>query len=163
RGEHLQSADPVRVMLGDIASQAAVRRLEVPLLSAEAVAALAGGTSIDPVALHRETGGNAFFVTEVLAAGGRQLPSTVQGAVRARLRTIPMSPRPYARLAEHAVAAGDPLAILEFAVAAGKAAASLGSHREAAYQYGRALPYAELLDEGARIHLLLCRAKECQV
>ena len=80
-----------------------------------------------------------------------------------RLRAMPMSPRPYARLAEHAEMAGDGPAILEFAVAAGDSAASLGSHREAAYQYGRAMPYAELLDVDERIELLLKRAQECQV
>jgi DNA-binding SARP family transcriptional activator/DNA-binding CsgD family transcriptional regulator len=247
RGEHLPPSDPVRIMLGDIATHAAVRRIEVPLLSAAAVAALAAGTGIDAEALYRETGGNAFFVTEVLAVGGRQLPSTVQDAVLSRvqrlspqgrlaleaaavigsriepqlvhtmpglsadavdecvssgmlrfeapaytfrhelvrqavlsgispgrlgalhwqvldrLRSLAMSPRPYARLAEHAEAAGDVPAILEFAVAAGDMAASLGSHREAAYQYGRAMPYAELLPIDDRIALLRKRAEECQV
>ena len=43
-----------------------------------------------------------------------------------RLRVMPMSPRPFARLAEHAEMAGDGPAVLEFAVAAGDAAASLG-------------------------------------
>ena len=41
-----------------------------------------------------------------------------------RLRAMPMSPRPFARLAEHAEMAGDGPATLEFAVAAGDAAAS---------------------------------------
>ena len=79
-----------------------------------------------------------------------------------RLRAMPMSPRPFARLAEHAEMAGDGPATLEFAVAAGDAAASLGSHREAAFQYGRAMPYAGLLDTDARIELLGKRALECQ-
>jgi DNA-binding CsgD family transcriptional regulator len=79
-----------------------------------------------------------------------------------RLRALPISPRPFARLAEHAEMAADPEAILEFAVAAGDTAASLGSHREAAYQYGRAMPYAELLDVDARIELFSKRAQECQ-
>ena len=68
-----------------------------------------------------------------------------------------------ARLAEHAELAGDGPAILEFAVAAGDSAAGLGSHREAAYQYGRAMPYVDLLDVDARIDLLGRRAVECQV
>jgi DNA-binding CsgD family transcriptional regulator/tetratricopeptide (TPR) repeat protein len=79
-----------------------------------------------------------------------------------RLRSMPMSPRPFARLAEHADMAGDGPATLEFAVAAGDAAASLGSHREAAFQYGRAMPYAGLLDAGPRVELLTKRASECQ-
>jgi DNA-binding CsgD family transcriptional regulator/tetratricopeptide (TPR) repeat protein len=80
-----------------------------------------------------------------------------------RLRAMPMSPRPFARLAEHAEMAGDGPATLEFAVAAGDAAASLGSHREAAFQYGRAMPYAGLLDADARIELLTKRAVECHI
>jgi len=80
-----------------------------------------------------------------------------------RLRVMPMSPKPYARLAEHAEMAGDRPAMLEFAIAAGDEAASLGSHREAAYQYGRAMPYADLLDVDDRIRLLLKRAEECAV
>ena len=34
--------------------------------------------------LYRRTGGNPFFVTEVLAAGGEQIPETVRDAVLAR-------------------------------------------------------------------------------
>ena len=58
------------------------------------------------------------------------------------------------------VAEGSVVLVLE---AAGDAAASLGSHREAAYQYGRALPYADLLGDDARIDLLRKRAHECHV
>jgi DNA-binding SARP family transcriptional activator/DNA-binding CsgD family transcriptional regulator/tetratricopeptide (TPR) repeat protein len=246
RDDHLQSTDPLRVMLGDIASQPVVRRLDVPLLSPDGVAQLAKESGLDAALLHRETGGNAFFVTEVVAAGGESLPATVQDAVLARvhrlspqarlaletaavvgsrvepalvhalpdvtadaidecvtsgmlvfeapaygfrheilrqsvlsgmgpgrlgalhwqvldrLRAMPMSPRPFARLAEHAEMAGDGPAVVEFAIAAGDAAASLGAHREAAYQYGRAMPYADLLDAEARVELLTKRALECQ-
>jgi DNA-binding CsgD family transcriptional regulator/tetratricopeptide (TPR) repeat protein len=59
--------------------------------------------------------------------------------------------------------AGDPPAILEYAVAAGDSAARLGSHREAAFQYGRAMPYADLLDVDSRFALLSSRAIECDV
>ncbi len=247
RDEHLDADDPLRVALGDIASLPVVGRLEVPLLSREAVAELAGTEGVDVEQLYAETGGNAFFVTEVLAAGGDHLPPTVQDAVLARvhrlspqarlalesaavvgtrveptvingmtgvspqavdecvgagmlrydapayafrheltrqavlsgitpgrlgalhwqvldrLRALPPRMRPYARLAEHAEAAGDAEAILEFAVAAGDEAARLGSHREAAAQYGRAVPHAYLLDVDDRIVLLRTRAHECQV
>ena len=82
-------------MLGDIASQPVVRRLGVPLLSAAAVAELVGDSGIDPEALLLETGGNAFFVTEVVASGGQHLPATVQDAVLARVSRL----SPQARLA----------------------------------------------------------------
>jgi predicted ATPase len=95
RDDHLRASDPVRVMVGDIASQFVVRRLAVPPLSPEAVAELAAESGIDPVELYRETGGNAFFVSEVIASGGQQLPPTVQDAVLARVHRL----SPQARLA----------------------------------------------------------------
>ena len=67
----------------------------MPLLSAEAVAELVGESGVDPAGLYRETGGNAFFVTEVIAAGGQQLPSSVQDAVLSRVHRL----SPQARLA----------------------------------------------------------------
>jgi hypothetical protein len=88
RDDHLQPSDPLRVVLGDIASQSVVRRVEVPLLSPAAVAELAADSGIDAAALYRETGGNAFFVSEVVAAGGGQLPGTVQDAVLARVQRL---------------------------------------------------------------------------
>ena len=55
------------------------------------------------------------------------------------------------RLAHHAEAAGDGAAVLRYAPAAGRArAASLGAHREAAAQYGRALRFADLARARAR-------------
>jgi DNA-binding SARP family transcriptional activator/DNA-binding CsgD family transcriptional regulator/tetratricopeptide (TPR) repeat protein len=245
RDEQQQVSSPLRVFLGDIASIPVVRRLAVPPLSLEGVAALARGVDVDLGALFTETGGNAFFVTEVIAAGGDHLPASVQDAVLARmdrlspqarsaleaaavigtrmeprllhgmpgvgaesvdegvaagmlvydppsyafrhelvrqvvlsgitpgrlgalhwqvlerLRTLPIHPRPLARLAEHSEASGDPSATLEFATAAGDQAARLGSHREAAVQYGRAAVFADLLDADARITLLFNWAREC--
>lgn len=53
-------------------------------MSLDAVAALAEGHDVDVELLHRRTGGNAFFVTEVLASGGAGVPATVRDAVLAR-------------------------------------------------------------------------------
>lgn len=247
RDDQLAAADPLRVMVGDISGLATVSRVPVLPLSVQAVATLADETEIDPERLYRETGGNAFFVTELIAAGGDALPPTVQDAVLARvhrlsaqarlslesaavigarcepsllhgmpgvtaltvdecvdagmlgfdaptygfrhelirqavlsgispgrlgalhwqvlerLRDMPMSPAPYTRLADHAVHSGDPAAIVEYARAAGDAAAALGSHREAAYQYGQVMPYADLLDVDDRIELLAARGRECSI
>ena len=242
-----QLSNPVRVMLGDIASAPTVTRLAVPALSRDAVAQLAVDVDIDVDVVYAETAGNAFYVTEVIAAGGEHVPTTVQDAVLARmerlstqgrsaleaaavigsriepsllyvmpgvspdvvdecvaagmlqfdapsyvfrhelvrqavlscvppgrlgalhwqvlerLRTMPVHPLPLARLAEHAEMSGDPHATLEFGVAAGDAAARFGSHREAAFQYGRAVPFAELLDERERIDLFVNWAHECDM
>jgi DNA-binding CsgD family transcriptional regulator len=74
----------LRTVMGDLATSSAVRRLSLHPLSESAVAILAEGSHIDPVALHRQTGGNPFFVTEILAAVGAGIPATVRDAVLAR-------------------------------------------------------------------------------
>ncbi len=247
RDDQIAATHPLRVMVGDLAGVHALARVPVPLLSRAGVAELAAGLPIDVDAVLAETGGNAFLVTEVLAAGEDQVPDSVQDAVLARayrlspqarlaldsaavvgarieptllhglpdvspsavdecvdaglltfeaptysfrhelirqavllgisagrlgalhwqvldrLRNLPIEPRPLARLAEHAEMAGDARATLEFAIAAGDLAARLGSHREAAFQYGRAMPHAQLLDLEGRLSLLRRRAQECTI
>jgi DNA-binding CsgD family transcriptional regulator len=54
-------------------------------LSPEATARLARGSRADAAELHRKTGGNPFFVTEVLGAHGQDVPATVRAAVLARV------------------------------------------------------------------------------
>jgi DNA-binding CsgD family transcriptional regulator/tetratricopeptide (TPR) repeat protein len=66
-----------------------------------------------------------------------------------------------ARLAHHAEAADDAEAVLLHAPAAGERAAMLGSHREAAAQFARALRYGADLPRGRRAELLERRSYEC--
>jgi len=68
-----------------------------------------------------------------------------------------------ARLAHHAEAAGDVDAVLRFAPAAARRAASVGAHREAADHYARALRFGERLAPAERAELLERRAHECYV
>lgn len=82
--DDLDSSHPLRVALGDLAGSASVHRLTLSPLSVEAVSSLASGSEFDAAELHRVTGGNPFFVTEVLAAGGASIPDTVRDAVLAR-------------------------------------------------------------------------------
>jgi DNA-binding CsgD family transcriptional regulator len=84
RDDEVDRGHPLRVVLGELASVPAVSRLSVPRLSLEAVRELAVPHGVDGDALHRVTRGNAFFVTEVLAASGESLPETVRDAVLAR-------------------------------------------------------------------------------
>jgi hypothetical protein len=63
-------------------------RLVLNPLSPAAVATLAAGTPWDGTALHALTGGNPFFVTEVLAADGDAVPVTVADAVLARCQRL---------------------------------------------------------------------------
>jgi DNA-binding CsgD family transcriptional regulator/tetratricopeptide (TPR) repeat protein len=243
--DDVDRTEPISVLLGDLASLSVVRRLGVPPLSPSAVAELAIDTELDPVKLHAETNGNAFFVTEILRQGSHRIPPSVADAVLARVRrlrptvreaievaavigtnvepviarnaadvgppeldecvahgflvsagpflafrheitrravldSIPPGRRSQlhadvlrglrdfcsdpdflARLAEHAEEAGDADAVLEFAPLAGDTASRLRSHREAAFQYARALRFAGALAAGDRADLLEKRATEC--
>jgi DNA-binding CsgD family transcriptional regulator/tetratricopeptide (TPR) repeat protein len=242
RDEHLDRAHPLRVVLGDL-SAPGITRLVLRPLSPAAVAALAGDTTVDADALARRTGGNPFFVTEVLAARGAEMPATVRDAVlgraarlgepargildavsifppraelalleacvpgypdgldecltsgmlhtegaavafrheiarvaldgeltphdrvrlhRAALRALgrALPPDP-ARLAYHAEGAGDREAVLRWAPVAAARAALVGSHREAAKQYARALREAEALDPERRAELYERCSYEC--
>ncbi|MFI6147501.1 ATP-binding protein [Streptomyces sp. NPDC051109] len=84
RQDEVGARHPLRVLAGDLAALPVVRRLTVPMLSEAAVARLAAGTDVDPAELYRRTGGNAFFVTQVLGDGGATVPPTVRDAVLAR-------------------------------------------------------------------------------
>jgi DNA-binding CsgD family transcriptional regulator len=66
-----------------------------------------------------------------------------------------------ARLAHHAEAAGDADAVQRYAPAAGERAAMLGSHREAAAQFARALRHGGGLPSDRRAELLERRSYEC--
>jgi DNA-binding CsgD family transcriptional regulator/tetratricopeptide (TPR) repeat protein len=50
-----------------------------------------GKRAIDPIALHRQTAGNPFFVTEVLSSPEGGLPATVRDAVLARAARLSAS------------------------------------------------------------------------
>jgi DNA-binding CsgD family transcriptional regulator len=84
RDDELDRVHPLRVVLGELGTQPHVRRLPIPPLSPEAVAELADAADVDAADLHRLTGGNPFYITEVLASGNAAIPSTVRDAVLAR-------------------------------------------------------------------------------
>jgi len=240
RDDEVGPHHPLHIVLGDLATAAAVHRLSVRPLSTAAVQRLAEGSSLDATELHTQTGGNPFFVTEVLAAGGG-IPPTIQDAVFARVARLDRTARaaleaaaivgagrsePWlvqavadcdrdaidactasgmlreddqgltfrhelgrqavlaalpparrralhgraltalrpsndlTRLADHAEAAQDVEAILEFAPAAGRLAASLRAHREAAAQFERALRFRHALPPTERATLLEAYASE---
>src|SRR5262245_24113693 len=92
RDDELSATHPLRVLLGDLATQPIVRLALAPL-SADAVRALVGEAHIDAANLHKQTAGNPFFVTEVIAAGGTGLPATVRDAVIARAARLGPSAR----------------------------------------------------------------------
>jgi DNA-binding CsgD family transcriptional regulator len=245
RDDGLDRVHPLRIALGEIATRPAIEHVPVEPLSRAAVTELAASADVDADALYLKTGGNAFFVTEVLATGEGSIPHTVVDAVLARiarlspsgravidavaispsrteswllealvdsdasgldecvgsgmllyprdgiefrhelarlavegsieprrrvalneralatLRSPPGGDLDLARLAHHAEAAGDAVAVLEFAPAAGYRASAAGAHREAAALYERALRHAEALAPTDHAKLLRRFAEEC--
>jgi len=84
RDDEIDHRHPLTTVLGDLATAEGVRRMTLSPLSEGAVRTLARGSDLDPTELHRRTGGNPFFVTEVLASGTTGIPVTVRDAVLAR-------------------------------------------------------------------------------
>lgn len=83
RDEEVDSEHPLRQVFGELPAQAVVRMTLAPL-SADAVAELAGGRTIDVDKVLALTGGNPLFVTEVLASESGEVPASVTDAVLAR-------------------------------------------------------------------------------
>ncbi|MGH3509936.1 MAG: AAA family ATPase [Nocardioidaceae bacterium] len=235
RDDALAPTEPLRVALGELSSQRTTRRVVLPALTEDAVSVLAEGSQIPAAELHQLTGGNPFFVTEVLRSSGGTIPTSARDAVLSRVaivseparHTLEMaaldgtrvdSPlmaaagadvrlldelvsagllrgeggelrfshelarlavestvaphrqvtghraildalitggcRDDARLAYHAEEAGASDLVAAFATRAGRHAATLGAHREAAAQFERALRYADDQNPAAVAELL---------
>ena len=87
RDDALARDHPLRGVLGVLGSTAATR-LRLTRLTSDAVREMAASTDVDPGELFRLTGGNPFYVTEVLANPGEIVPPTVVDAVLARVRSL---------------------------------------------------------------------------
>lgn len=88
RDDELDARHPLHILLGDLATSANTRRIPLPPLSPQAVQELALDKELDPAALHQQTGGNPFYVTEVLAGPESGIPPTVRDAVLARVARL---------------------------------------------------------------------------
>jgi DNA-binding CsgD family transcriptional regulator len=93
RDDEIGPQHPLAVLLGDLATSAVVKRIQLDPLSSAAVGQLAAGSGINGDALYRITDGNPFFVTEVLAAGPGALaeqgmPHSVSEVVAGRLARL---------------------------------------------------------------------------
>src|SRR6266516_545537 len=84
RNDALAAAVPLRAAVGELATLRWARRLELAPLSLEGVGVLAAGTGLDPEELYRLTGGNPFYVTEVIASPVPGVPLSARDAVLAR-------------------------------------------------------------------------------
>jgi DNA-binding CsgD family transcriptional regulator/tetratricopeptide (TPR) repeat protein len=228
RDDELASDDPLRLALGELATQRSTRRIGLAPLSADAVRLLAAGSKLKAAELYRLTGGNPFYLTEMLREGTADVPASARDAVLARVGRLSSGSRQVievaalighrvdvrllqavtscppadldelltsgllaedgewlkfrhaiarlaversvaahrarvsharilaalrsadpadgAQLAFHAEAAGDGDAVLQYAPLAARQAAQLGSHREAAAQFERAVRFAGQAD-----------------
>jgi DNA-binding CsgD family transcriptional regulator/tetratricopeptide (TPR) repeat protein len=93
RDDEVGPRHPLQLVLGDLATAPAVSRIALPPLSVDAVRKLAAGSDLDTVALHHQTGGNPFFITEVLATSLPGIPATVRDAVLARAARLSAASR----------------------------------------------------------------------
>ncbi len=90
RDSEIEGRPQIRRALGGVPS-ADVTRIHLQPLSEAAVALLAAGSDRQANELHRITGGNAFYVTELLRGGGSDGLRSVQDAVLDRLGRLPAS------------------------------------------------------------------------
>jgi DNA-binding CsgD family transcriptional regulator/tetratricopeptide (TPR) repeat protein len=241
RDDWLAPSSPLRLALGDLASTRWARRLELPPLSVEAVRTMAAGTGLDAGQLYQLTGGNPFYVSEAIAAGGHRVPLSARDATLSRTgrlsdtarqvletaalmgaridaslltdrqsaldelsasgllveegiglrfrheiarlvitQEIPAhrqaliharilsalqasGSRDDARMAFHAEGAGNEEAVVLHASLAARRAVDLGSHREAAAQYERALRWAAHTAPSAQAELYTGLAEEASL
>ncbi|MCI0344642.1 MAG: AAA family ATPase, partial [Chloroflexi bacterium] len=84
RDDEVGRQHPLRVVVGDLATSPAVSRIPLEPLSRGSVEELARGSGLDGAELHALTGGNPFYVTEVIAGAPARIPRTVRDAVLAR-------------------------------------------------------------------------------
>ncbi|MGH3121985.1 MAG: ATP-binding protein [Streptosporangiaceae bacterium] len=84
RDDGLSAGDPLQLALGDLATQRSVRRVGLGPLSVGAVQVMAGGSDRDAAALCQLTGGNPFYLSQVIAAGMDEIPASARDAVLAR-------------------------------------------------------------------------------
>jgi DNA-binding CsgD family transcriptional regulator len=101
RDDEVEAGHPLLRLLGELPAEG-VRRLRLMPLSESAVSRLALAAGRPAGDLHAVTGGNPFYVTELLATDGGGPPVSVRDALRARA----------ARLAPGAAAALDVIAMV---------------------------------------------------
>ncbi|HEX4746740.1 MAG TPA: AAA family ATPase [Gaiellaceae bacterium] len=88
RDHELDRRHPLRTVLGELAGGDGVIRLSLTPLSPAAVDRIAAEHAQDGEALYRMTGGNPFFVHEVVDGRLGEIPSTVRDAVMARVARL---------------------------------------------------------------------------
>jgi predicted ATPase len=90
RSEEANGDHPLTIVMGELAALPGVIRMQLPSLSLKGVRRLLddAGSALDIEEVYRRTGGNPFYVTEVLAADSGHVPVTVRDAVLARVSRL---------------------------------------------------------------------------
>ncbi|HEX5090181.1 MAG TPA: AAA family ATPase, partial [Nocardioides sp.] len=88
RDDEVAPGHPLRRCLAQLSTQRSTRRVDVPRLTASAVRVLAAGSGRPADELHHLTGGNPFFLTEVLHDRGSRLPASAREAVLGRVDAL---------------------------------------------------------------------------
>ena len=84
RDDGLAADHRLRLALGDLAALRSTNRVRLDPLSAAGVRLLSAASGLDPAELFQLTGGNPFYITEVLQAGVSEVPAAARDAVLAR-------------------------------------------------------------------------------
>jgi DNA-binding CsgD family transcriptional regulator len=98
RDDEIDSDHPLRLVLGDLPARDVVR-LQLPPLSEDVVTALAKQAGRATEQLYATTGGNPFYVTEVLASHAPGIPVTIRDAVMTRVARLSLGARALLSLA----------------------------------------------------------------
>jgi DNA-binding SARP family transcriptional activator len=93
RDHEIGPRHPARPLLGDLARLERHTMLSLKPLSVDGVHALVQGSALDPERVHQLTGGNPFFVTEVVKEPEGPLPATVRDAVLSH--TVDVTPEDF--------------------------------------------------------------------
>lgn len=123
RDEEVASDSPLRTALASITTQRPTRRMTLPPLTSGAVAELAQSQGrSDTSAIYRLSGGNPFYVEELLSNPSDQVPSSVSDVVTARTAQLTDDAR---QLVWAAAALGRPASAATIAGVAGREPAHL--------------------------------------
>jgi len=87
RNDELGPRHPLRQVIGDLPARSTCR-MELAPLSRGAIARMACAADRGAPALERLSGGNPFFLSELLAADGNEIPGSIRDAVLARVARI---------------------------------------------------------------------------
>ncbi|HEU4785373.1 MAG TPA: AAA family ATPase [Ktedonobacterales bacterium] len=98
RDDEIDRDHPLRLVLGDLPARDVVR-LQLPPLSEAVVTALAEQAGRSTEHLYATTGGNPFYVTEVLASHAPGIPVTIRDAVLTQVARLSPSAREVLTLA----------------------------------------------------------------